>query len=130
MDITFLAQADAVTLQLEKAKRALEAAKADLETAKKNYDELLAQADDMGIPKAKLKKLTEDRIQMLFDSGLMDFVPSSKEAKAARKPKVAKAVKADAAAVEAGRPEAAAVESSADSDDDEKPVSEADWKQG
>ncbi len=73
MDLGFLAQADAATIQLEKAKRALESAKAELESAKKAYDEILAQADEMGVPKAKLRKLTEDRIQALFEIGLIDF---------------------------------------------------------
>lgn len=73
MDLNFLAQADTVTLQFEKAKRALESAKADLELAKKSYEEMLAQADERGIPKAKLKKLTEDRVAALFDAGLLDF---------------------------------------------------------
>ena len=66
MDLTFLSQADGVTLKLELAKAALETAKNNFETAKQAYDELLAQADGHGIPKAKLKKLTEDRMLALF----------------------------------------------------------------
>ncbi|MGE3680651.1 MAG: hypothetical protein AB7G93_02920 [Bdellovibrionales bacterium] len=71
MDLNFLALADATTLEMEKAKRALEAAKAAFETAKQNYEDMLAKSDEVGIPKGKLKKLTEDRIQMLFESGLV-----------------------------------------------------------
>lgn len=71
MDITFLSQADSVTLKLELAKAALETAKNNLETAKQAYDDLLGQADAHGIPKAKLKKLTEDRAQVLFESGIL-----------------------------------------------------------
>jgi len=94
MDFSFLAQADHVTLQFEKAKRALETAKADLDLAKKAYDELLAQADERGIPKAKLKKLTEDRVAALFDAGLLDFreEPTPKAAKVS-KPKAPKVPK-------------------------------------
>jgi hypothetical protein len=88
MDFEFLAQADAATIKLEKAKRALEAAKAELELSKKAYDEMLAQADEKGIPKAKLKKLTEDRIHLLFESGLLEFTeevtPREPKAKKAR----------------------------------------------
>lgn len=91
MDFTFLAHADTVTLQFEKAKRALEAAKADLELAKKAYDEMLAQADKRGLPKAKLKKLTEDRVAALFEAGLLDFREDAS-------PKVAKVAKPKATA--------------------------------
>lgn len=70
MDLEFLSQADAVALNLEKAKRALELAKADLETAKQEYDELFSRADEHGIPKAKLKKLTEDRVLALIEAGM------------------------------------------------------------
>lgn len=73
MNFEFLAEADAATLQFEKAKRALETAKADLELARKTYDEVLARADEMGIAKAKLKKLTEERVQALLDSGLFEM---------------------------------------------------------
>jgi len=98
MDIKFLSEADTVTLQFEKAKRALESAKVELETAKKNYDEMLSRADEMGIPKAKLKKITEDRIQSLVDNGLLEFSDSRAQAKEA-KPKKAK-VKAAAPSAE------------------------------
>ena len=114
MDITFLGQADSVALQFERAKRALEAAKNELENAKRAYDEVLAQADDHGIPKAKLKKLTEDRVSQLLESGLVDFgaAPAAK-AKAtktdkpkAKKTKAPEAVDAvDPAEAWAARPE-------------------------
>ena len=71
MDLAFLSQADSVTLKLELAKVALEAAKNNLEAAKQAHDELLAQSDSHGIPKAKLKKLTEDRVQSIFESGIL-----------------------------------------------------------
>jgi hypothetical protein len=71
MDLNFLSQADNITLKLELAKRALESAKTELEQTKQAYDEMLAQADAHGIPKAKLKKLTEDRVQALIESGIL-----------------------------------------------------------
>lgn len=71
MDLSFLAQADNVTLKLELARSSLESAKNQFDAAKQAYDELLAQADNHGIPKAKLKKLTEDRVQALIESGLI-----------------------------------------------------------
>ena len=100
MDISFLSQADSVALQFEKAKRSLETAKVELENAKKAYDEVLAMADEHGIPKAKLKKLTEDRVTQLLESGLIDLglaaAPKAKAPKA-DKPKVKKAKGDDAA---------------------------------
>lgn len=89
MDLTFLAQADQVTLKLELAKSALEVAKTAFEQAKQAYEDLLNQADTHGIPKAKLKKLTEDRVQALFENGLVNATRAeSKPAeKKARKPK-------------------------------------------
>lgn len=72
MDLDFLAQADRVTLNLEMAKKAIEGAKADFEAAKRAYDELFSQAEAHGIPKAKLKKLTEERVQALLESGVLN----------------------------------------------------------
>ena len=89
MDLTILNQADNATLHLEKAKRALDAAKLELDTAKKAYDEVLAQADEHGIPKAKLKKLAEDRVAQLIESGLFE-APAAPRVAAAAKPKVKK----------------------------------------
>ncbi len=91
MDFAFLAKADAATIQLEKAKRALETAKADLDTAKKAYEEILTQADEMGFPKNKLKKLTEDRVQALFENGLLDFKEAAPREPNAKRPRKAKA---------------------------------------
>lgn len=91
MDFQFLAQADAVALELEKAKRALEKAKSELENAKLAYDELLAKADDLGIPRGKLKKITEDRIQSLMESGLLEKAEAAKASapRPPRRPKTA-----------------------------------------
>jgi hypothetical protein len=86
MDLSFLSRADQVTLQLELAKTAFEEAKAKLDLAKQAYDALLAEADEHGIPKAKLKKLTEDRVQALLDSGILASFGAG-ESKAAIEPK-------------------------------------------
>lgn len=93
MDLSFLSQAEAVMLEMEKAKRGLEAAKASFEDAKRNYDEFLVRADEFGVPKAKLKKILEDRIAILFESGIMDFLENPNEAAAAKKPRKTKRVK-------------------------------------
>lgn len=87
MDLTFLAQADQVTLKLELAKSALEAAKTAFDQAKLAYDELLAQAEAHGIPKAKLKKLTEDRVQALFESGLLSTARAEAKPSEPRRPR-------------------------------------------
>jgi len=91
MDLTFLAQADQVTLKLELAKSALDAAKAAFDQAKLAYDELLTQADTHGIPKAKLKKLTEDRVQALFENGLVSATRAEAKPAEPRRPRKAKA---------------------------------------
>jgi hypothetical protein len=68
LDFDFLKNADEITLRLEKAKKALENAKIELENSKIAYEELFSQADKHGFNKAKLKKLTEDRVHALMDS--------------------------------------------------------------
>ena len=105
MDFNFLADADRVALQLERAKRGLESAKAALESAKHDYDELLLRSEELGIPRAKLRKLTDDRIQSLTDSGMLELgaAPAAGVSKGAmkapakpRKPKADKNAAADA----------------------------------
>lgn len=85
LDLEFIKQADTVTLNLEKAKRALEAAKEELDQAKTAYDEVFAQSDEHGIPKAKLRKLTEDRVQAMIDAGLLEMSSGSRSPAAATK---------------------------------------------
>ena len=104
MDLDFLSQADNATLKLELAKMALETAKANLEVAKQSYEDVLAQADSHGIPRAKLKKLAEDRVQALIDSGLVSVTARGDGAKAEAKkdrPKKAKAESKETADEEA-----------------------------
>lgn len=71
--ITFLAEADEAALRLERARRELEAAKANLEAAKQSHDAIIARADDMGMTRAKLKRLTEERLASLIDTGLANL---------------------------------------------------------
>jgi hypothetical protein len=92
MDLDFLAQADSVALRFEKAKRLLESAKVEMESAKQAYDEVLAKAEELGIPKVKLKKLTEERVMALFETGMiglanLDFSPSASAALRTDRPK-------------------------------------------
>ena len=70
--------ADVAAVDLEKARSQVETAKQNLETAKELQeqarlflDEILSGAENIGIPRAKIKKLVEERTQMLVASGLM-----------------------------------------------------------
>lgn len=96
MDLDFLSQADNANLKLELAKMALETAKANLEAAKQTYEDVLAKADDHGIPRAKLKKLAEDRVQALIDSGLVNANARNDGARAEAKKERPKKPKAEA----------------------------------
>ena len=82
LDFEFLGKADEVTLKLEKAKKSLETAKLDLENAKNAYEELFAQCDKHGFNKAKLKKLTEDRV-----NALLEVMSADSKSEKAKKPK-------------------------------------------
>lgn len=90
MDLSFLAKADQAALQLEIARSAFEQAKAQLEFAKQAFEELLPLAEEHGIPRAKLKKLTEDRVRGLMESGVLEVYAGSSEAKRERPRKAAK----------------------------------------
>ena len=101
MDLSFLSQADAVTLKLELARAAFESAKTSLDLAKQAYDAFLTQADEQGIPRAKLKKLAEDRVQALLESGILSTmgygeIPSASEGKRERPRKAARKSEAEA----------------------------------
>ncbi|MBC7464885.1 MAG: hypothetical protein H7256_02745 [Bdellovibrio sp.] len=95
--------ADVAAVDLEKARGQVETAKQSLETAKELHeqarlflDEILSRAEVIGIPRAKIKKLVEERTQILVASGLM---PAAGEARVAA-PKTAKVSKKTKAAVE------------------------------
>lgn len=89
MDFSFITQADQAAFELERAKRALDLAKSNLETAKQTYDAIMAQAENNGIPRARLKKLVDERVQALLEGGLADARLVPKAEKGAKKPKKA-----------------------------------------
>lgn len=77
---------------IEAAKAALEMAKSDHDRAKAAFDEVIARADGLGVSRAKLRKIIEERAAVLSASGLLS-VPVNKMG--AQKP-VAKAPKKSA----------------------------------
>src|SRR3546814_10245587 len=75
--MALVAEADAAALAVEAAKSELEiarqaadAAKQVLDSTKGAYDDVLSKADDAGVPKAKLRKLVDERLRALIDAGL------------------------------------------------------------
>lgn len=97
--LEYLAKVDFAAVQFERAKREMEAAKMNFEKTKLAYDEILTQAESMGLSKPKLKRVAEERIVSLLESGLIDMgkeiVKKSADAKAE---KVAKSKKKNRAA--------------------------------
>ncbi len=97
MDIfKLLQEGDATGLEMQKALEALDLAKSAVDQAKerfeltKNYfEQVIARADEAGIPRAKFKKLVEERIAGLWNSGLIDQGAEKipKQPKAPRLPK-------------------------------------------
>lgn len=88
----FIQEADIAALEMETARTAVENSKLALEKAKENFegarkffDEVLLKADELGIPRPKVRKLIEERTLGLVSSGLIE---------ADAKPAVAKAPKA------------------------------------
>lgn len=71
--LSVLGEADEASLRLERARRELEIAKQNLDSAKQAYDTVIAKADEMGLPRAKLKRLTEERLAALIDTGLANL---------------------------------------------------------
>ena len=119
MDFQFFHQADQAAFNLEKAKRSLELAKAALEAAKLAFDDVMARAEELGVPKAKLRKIVEERVQVLFDSGLVGPELSSAAAvrEAAAKPERIKRLKkpSEAAAATTDLAESAEIETDSES---------------
>lgn len=64
----FLVQVDKTSINFEQAKTQLDQAKLKFEQAKQDFDETLLLAEKFNLTKAKLKKLTEDRIQSLREN--------------------------------------------------------------
>ncbi|MGZ3771753.1 MAG: hypothetical protein ACXVCP_19440 [Bdellovibrio sp.] len=85
-----LAKIDLAAVQFEKSKRELETAKLNFEKAKQSYDEVLTEAESMGLSKSKLKRVAEERVSALFDIGLIEMgktaeAKTEKPAKAKKK---------------------------------------------
>lgn len=74
---------------VEQAKLGFEMAKEDLDRSREAYDQVIAKADELGVPRAKLKKLAEERSAALFGSGLLSTPVNApkapRPAKASRK---------------------------------------------
>lgn len=71
--LEYLAKVDYAAVQFEQTKRELESAKANFERSKQAYEEVLMQAEALGLAKAKLKRVAEERVNALLESGLIDF---------------------------------------------------------
>ena len=95
--IKLLQEGDATGLEMQKALEALEHAKKSVEQAKERYDltknffeQVIARAEEAGVPRAKFKKLVEERVAGLWNSGLI----SQSEEKSAKPVRVARPKKA------------------------------------
>jgi hypothetical protein len=91
-----LQEGDATGLEMQKALEALDLAKSSVEQAKERYEltknyfeQVIARADEAGIPRAKFKKLVEERIAGLWNSGLIE-IGTEKQPKAAKPARPAK----------------------------------------
>jgi outer membrane protein TolC len=95
-----LQEADIASLELERAKYAIdeskeawEKAKEEYEDARKALEKVLFKADEMAIPRQRIRKLIDDRTQALVASGLIATEAKSSSSrgttKAPKKPKAA-----------------------------------------
>ena len=98
--VQLIQEADISMLNLENARGAVEAAKAqfesakeDFELAKTSFDETIAKADEINVPRAKLKKLVEERSAALMASGLYNSGLSSGVSAGVKSAKVSKQAK-------------------------------------
>ncbi|MGZ3749362.1 MAG: hypothetical protein ACXWRE_17130, partial [Pseudobdellovibrionaceae bacterium] len=64
---------DVAAVQFEKAKREMENAKLQFERSKQAYEEVLSQAESLGLSKSKLKRVAEERLNALLENGLIDI---------------------------------------------------------
>lgn len=76
--VELIQEADMALVQLEQARGAVEAAKLGFELAKEElesrrqlFEQVIARADEVGVPRSKLKKLAEERSAALLASGLL-----------------------------------------------------------
>jgi hypothetical protein len=71
--LEYLAKVDLAAVQFERAKREMEVAKMNFDRSKQTYEEVLTQAEALGLSKAKLKRVAEERVAALLESGLIDL---------------------------------------------------------
>ncbi len=96
--LKLLQEGDVAGLDMEKSRVALDAAKAALEQAKEQFElmksqfeQVVSRADEAGMPRAKFKKLLEDRTAALWASGLIQ--PSDERPKAPKAPRAVRKTK-------------------------------------
>jgi hypothetical protein len=92
-----LQSGDLAGLELEKARAAVEAARAALdesrvkfEFAKQAFEDVVTAAEEVGLPRAKFKKLIEERTAGLWTSGLVSDLGSVAAPKAPKAPRAPK----------------------------------------
>lgn len=96
--LNLIQEADVHAIEMEQAREAVEVAKQALEAAKERFDQTkttfeqtVARADDIGVPRAKFKKLIEERTTAVLGSGLIESLEKTpKAAKAPRAPRKSK----------------------------------------
>jgi hypothetical protein len=123
MDFNLLLQADQAAFELEKARRALDTAKTNLDSAKQNYDEIMGRAEESGMSKAKLKKLVEERVGAIFESGFAENGGGAKATVRPERPKRSKKTDVTELESESGA-EASEVDSLSMSTEFETPATE------
>ena len=97
--LDLIQEADRVAFELETARANIEAAKTNLDVAKetfeqtrKSYEEMLNKADELGVPRNKIRKLMEERTLALVSSGLI-VADAGTAASVSKSPKAAKVSK-------------------------------------
>ena len=90
MDFNLLVEADKAGFALEQARLGLEAAKTAMELCKQSYEDIILKAEEAGIPRAKFKKIVEERVQSLFDNGFAEVNVSPRSSPRIERPKRAK----------------------------------------
>lgn len=117
--VQLIHEADLALVQMEQARTAVDMAKLHFEMAKEDFearrqvfDQVIASADTLGVPRGKLKKLAEERSAALLASGLL-AVPANagrpgslnKPPKSVRKTKEPKSLPEDSFTSDPGAPD-------------------------
>lgn len=95
--VELLQETDLAMIEMENAKSALEAAKLKLEWAREEFeqrrsalDQVIAKSDEIGVPRAKLRKLAEERAAALLASGLFSAPANASATRPPKPPKLSK----------------------------------------